>query len=276
MPQTDMVVMSAIYSIGDRLTPFDVPAIRVAVISDDNGLPFLSYKIDDRDMKDWLFIHARMSSYIAALSIATFGHFWLDDRIYHEGQVVWERPRTVRLVVQKEGDPHAPDTLESRFAVRMVDINYHVATHYPQVWGYHDIGLYLLRTSYPGLDFNREIMLNFFKIGEIVTASLLNVKPELRDIQQASAELAVPDFTPGEIGRFYKVRSRDAAHDWLQAEPIDRELVVDCKMWAECMVVKDWMKRGVELVKRGPQRILPERELPRPPFGWERPRRGRR
>jgi len=253
-PREGLVLRSPINSIGDKLLPFDVPELGIGVVLNDSGWPFLSYTVNEKDDKAWSFLHAKLSSCVTALSIATSGHFWLDDRIFDEqGRILWERPKAVRLIVDKEGDPEAPDEVDTDLATAMFDLLYHINTHYPSVLLYHDVGRYLLRTSYPGHEFNADILLNFFKIGEVVTASLLQVKPKLADIQRASRELGIKHFSDTEIKRFYTVRSRDAAHDWLQTKPIPRELAVDCKMWSEAMIFKDWMHRGVPVVKRGPR-----------------------
>jgi hypothetical protein len=249
-----LVLRSPINSIGYKLAPFSIPALGVGVVLDDSGWPFLSYRMDEQDDKDWTSLYTKLSAFATALSIATFGHFWLDDRVFDEqGRVVWERPRAIRLILEKEGDPEAPYEIDTGLAVGMIDLLYHISTHYPRVLLYHDVGRYLLRTPYPGHEFNADILLNFFKIGEVVTASLLQVKPRLADIQRASRDLGIKHFSDAEIKRFYSVRSRDAAHDWLQAKPIPRELAVDCKMWSELMIFKDWRHRGVPVVKRGPR-----------------------
>lgn len=252
VPMTGQVVRSAINSIGAKLPPFSIRDLGVGVVLNDSGWPFLFYTIDERDDKNWMFIYTKLSAHVTALSMATFGHFWLDDRIFdQQGQIVSERPKVIPVVLEKEGDPETPQEIPSDLAVGMLDLLYHISTHYPRVLLYHDVGRYLLRTSYPGHQFNSDILLNFFKIGEVVTASFLQVKPKLADIQRASRELGVEHFSDAEIKRFYSVRSRDAAHDWLQAKPIPRELAIDCKMWSELMIFKDWWRRGVRVVNRG-------------------------
>ncbi len=62
------------------------------------------------------------------------------------------------------------------------------------------------------------------------------------------------------IREFYKVRSRDAAHDYGQAENISRTMATDCKLWAEELVIKDWKDRGAELLKRSDGPRFPLRD----------------
>jgi len=65
------------------------------------------------------------------------------------------------------------------------------------------------------------------------------------------------DYSPSEIMEFFKVRSRDAAHDHQQAQNVSRELAADCKLWSEQLVIYDWMDRGEELVKRSDKPRFP-------------------
>jgi hypothetical protein len=71
---------------------------------------------------------------------------------------------------------------------------------------------------------------------KLVTASNLNARPKLKDIITVSQDLG-SGYSPSKIAEFYKVRSRDAAHDHHQAQNISRELAADCKLWSEELVI---------------------------------------
>lgn len=255
-PRAGMVVWSAVHSLADMLSPFDDPAMGYGIARNDKGYPGLWYRVEERDLQghawtDWQFIWTKMNSLIRTLSIVSLGNYWLDNRIWHEGSLVWERPRGVPLVPDKEGDPAHPEVgfTPGQLACGLVNVSYHIATTFPRVWFYHETGCHLLRTSFPGYQFNGDILLNFFKIGELVTATMYGVKPKLKDIQRATKELGVTHFSSQDVKQFYKVRSRDAAHDWLNVQPVERALALDCKMWSEVMVLYHWRERGVEVAK---------------------------
>ena len=136
---------------------------------------------------------------------------------------------------------------------------FHISRFYPRVFVYHYIGLLLMRTPLVGFNLNGEILLNFFKVGELVSTSRTRAKPTLKNINAVTQELD-GSYGASEIREFYKVRSRDVAHDYQQSQNIERELAVDCKLWSEELIVKDWMDRGVELVKRSPHPRFPLRQ----------------
>jgi hypothetical protein len=259
-----MVVWAAIHSIVQELEPFNVPDMGLGVALSDQGYPGLWYQLKESDLgrhdpSDWVFIWIKMNSFVRTLSIVDFSNLWLDDRLWHQGKLAWQRPKAVPLITDKEGDPANPEKVftGSQLAHSTVNLSYHIATNFPRVWLYHETGCYLLRTSFPGYEFNGDILLNFFKIGELVTASMYAVKPKLKDIQRASAELGIAPFTGEEIREFYRVRSRDAAHDWLKAEPVARGLALDCKMWSELMVIHHWHHRGKEVAILLPKGTMP-------------------
>jgi hypothetical protein len=263
-PRAGMVVWAAIHSFVQELQPFNVPDMGLGVGLNDQGYPGFWYEVKEsdlgrRDASDWLFIWIKMNSFVRTLSIVDFSNLWLGDRLWYRGKLVWQRPKAVPLITDKEGDPANPERVftASQLAHGLVNLAYHIATNFPRVWAYHETGSYLLRTSFPGYEFNADILLNFFKIGELVTASMYGVKPKLAHIQRASAELDIVPFTREEIREFYKVRSRDAAHDWLNTKPVDRALAVDCKMWSELMVLYHWHQRGKEVAVLLPKGATP-------------------
>jgi hypothetical protein len=264
-----MLVWAGIHSIVHELQPFDVEDMGFGVGLNAKGQPGLWYRVEQGDLaahdpSDWAFVWIKMNSFVRTLSIVCLRNLWLDDRIWHEGNLVWERPKGVPLIEDKEGAPGKPEVVltAAYLAHGVVNLSYHIATNFPRVWLYHETGCYLLRTSFPGYEFNGDTLLNFFKIGELVTAAMYRVKPKLADIQQASHELGITHFSPEEIKEFYKVRSRDAAHDWLTAKRVDRSLAVDCKMWSEIMVLYHWRHRGEEVAIVRPKPATAEGPIP--------------
>ena len=108
----------------------------------------------------------------------------------------------------------------------------------------------VLRTPLVGYHLDAEALLNFFKIGELITANRTKKKPDLDSIAAISRELGVASFEKADIRKFWRVRSKDVAHDYQRAQTVDRELAVDCKLCSELLIVQDWMDRGVAVVKR--------------------------
>jgi hypothetical protein len=264
-PRTGMVVRVAINTLSDKFKPFAIAGFDVGIVLEDGGQPFLRYRTRETDPKDWLFIYVKLRSFLTSLSIATFGHVWPDDRIYWEDEVVWTRPKVLAIVVDKEGDPGQPQHVTTSEAVRLIELEAHIATQYPEVWFYEEIGLYLLRNSDPPWQFYAEVLLNFFKIGELVTATRYKAKPGLRDVLRASKDLGVIGYSNEEIREFYKVRSRDAAHDWGESQPVSREQAVECKLWAEQMVYLDWWKHGTRVIRSRPTAAVVRQERAPPP-----------
>lgn len=260
-PEVGHLYKSPINVIGTEIENFNVPSMGVRIdrlpIEEKDGefWHILSYRAAHFE-QTWEILYTKMEWFVTALSIGIFSHCWLSDYVYDEGgKEVWRKPDTIRMVVEKEGDPEVNELTPAHMASTMIDLSYHIAEFYPRVSVYHHIGLLLLRTPLVALNLNAEILLNFFKIGELVTESRKDAAP-LKQIIQVSKELE-SGYDESEIKAFYKVRSRDAAHDYGQSENISRLMAADCKLWAEELVVKDWMDRGEELVKRSDQRRFP-------------------
>jgi hypothetical protein len=152
-------------------------------------------------------------------------------------------------VPEKESAP-AESVYDATHTITLVaELGHHIATNFHQAWLYHRTGCYLLRNSVPGEAFHAEALLNFFKIGELITAKMYLKNPKLRDILAASDELDVTKhFSHQDVRSFYRVRCQDAAHDWLNARPVTREMTIDCKMWSEEMLVKHALLKGVRVV----------------------------
>jgi hypothetical protein len=261
-PKAGMVVWAAIYNLGgagDVLPEFSLPAYRFGVGSNTDGRRGLWYQVDKDDLKagdasDWAFIWIKMSYQVETLAILTLGNLWIGNRLWSDSKVVWDRPRGVPLVPEKEYSSEPVSIRETfgdvELGVVAVNLHYHIATNFPRAWAYHNVGCYLLRTSFPGHEYHADALLNFFKIGEMLAALMYSVNPELKHIQQATRELGLSDhFTDDDVKNFYRVRSRDAAHDWLTAENVEREDAVDCKMWAEDMLIHHMIRKGTTVLQ---------------------------
>ena len=252
-PVVNRIYRCPINAIGEKFPDISIPELGLWIASGSiQGLngeawPILSLRATPAELT-WQLLYAKMQVFITGLAIGTFTHCWLSDHVYDEaGNLVWRKPDTVDLITSKEGDPLHPEATPPNLMPLVVHISLHVARFYPRVFRYHYIGLMLLRTPMPGIPLNAEILLNFFKISEIVTFSRTGGKPTLQPITKTSMDLGV-SASKAEIREFWKIRSRDAAHDHGQAEIVDRELAVDCKMWSEELIVKDFQDRGAAVL----------------------------
>ncbi len=229
-PKAGMVVWTAIYNLGgaeDVLLQFNVNDYHFGVGQNTEGRCGLWYQLTDGDLvvgdvSDWSLVWMKMSFLVEAMSILTCSNLWIGDTLWCDNKVAWQRPKGVGLVPEKEYsiEPIAIQELfgDMEVGVATVNLHYHIAINFPRAWGHHHTGCYLLRTSFPGVDYHSDALLNFFKIGEMITARMYAINPQLRDIQRASKELGLDrHFSDDDIANFYRIRSRDAAHDWLQA-----------------------------------------------------------
>lgn len=272
-PKAGMIVWVEIYNLGgsaDVLPEFSLPDYHFGVGSNTDGRRGLWYQVDGGDLEagdasDWAFIWMKMSYQVQTMAILTFSNLWIGDKLWSENELVWERPRGVTLVPEKEYSSEPVNIRELFGDVEMgvvaVNLQYHIAMNFPRAWAYHNVGCYLLRTSFPGHEYHADALLNFYKIGEMIAAQMYEVNPELRHIQQATRDLGLSDhFTDDDVANFYRVRSRDAAHDWLKAETVKREDAVDCKMWAEDALIHHMIEKGktVLQVQRPGRPPIPE------------------
>jgi hypothetical protein len=170
------VYKSPVNAIGTEIENFNVPSLGVRIdrlpIEEKGGESWhiLSYKATHFE-RSWELLYMKMQTFITGLSIGTITHCWLSDYIYDEnGYEVWRKPDTIRMIVEKEGDPQELEPTPSQMASTMIDLSLHISRFYPRVFVYHYIGLLLLRTPLLGFNLNAEILLNFFKIGELYCA----------------------------------------------------------------------------------------------------------
>jgi hypothetical protein len=194
-----------------------------------------------------------MNNFAQVIGVLTISNLWIGNKIWTEkDRVVFERPQGVPLVPEKEYAPEDFSAAElmdgATLGAATVNLQWHILQSFPRALIYFETGSYLLRNSFPGHDFSADALLNFFKIGELVTAAMYSTNPKLDDIQRASRELSITGVTDEEIATFYKIRGRDAAHDWLSAEQVKREDAVDCKNWAHMMMIYHWREKGYDIV----------------------------
>lgn len=264
-PKAGSLYKSPVNVLGTDIENFNIPSMGIRLdrlsVKERGGEIWhtLSYQATDFE-RTWEILYIKMETFITSLSIGIFSHCWLSDYLYDEdGREVWRKPGTIRMVVEKEGDPLEKEPTPAHMATTMIDLSVHISKFYPRVFLYHYIGLLLMRTPLVGFNLNGEILLNFFKVGELLTTSRTGAKPTLKNINAVTKALD-GSYSASEVREFYKVRSRDAAHDYQQAQNIERELAIDCKLWSEELIVRDWMDRGEELVKRSPQPRFPLRQ----------------
>jgi len=265
-PEPGKRYYSPVNAVGAKFPDINVLDLGVSISSHPVGeqrevWPVLGVLHTDGD-HGWDQLYMKMEWFVTSLSIGTFTYCWLSDRIYDETwKEVWRKPGTLKLITEKEGDPLILEDTPKNLMPLMVNLTYWVSISYPRVFLYHYIGLLLLRTPLVGYDLNSEILLNFFKIAELVTATRffkiaelvtatrMSRKPRLKLIIATSKALNAP-YDESEVKEFWKVRSRDAAHDDRKAQHIERELAVDCKMWAEYLVIQDWRDRGEKILRK--------------------------
>lgn len=231
----------------------------VCELVEKKGQYFLKYRISKDDLGDShepMFL--KFKFICAGLSIATIGQFWVQDVLLNENlQPIWVRERTIQLVKDKEILPEGPSPLTAQNYTVGEDVTTWVALKYPRVFNYYHVGLFLLRSSLPVEYLYADVMLNFFKIIELVTYKRTNKKPELDVILEDSKALKIISVNEAEIRKFYIVRSRDAAHDHDQVQGISRRQAVECKMWVDELIIKDMINRGGR-----PANILEVRDSP--------------
>lgn len=226
---------------------------------------FLRYCISEQDLEQlgqsYEKILLKFRFICTGLSIATMGHFWVQDVLLNEDlQPIWGRKKVLRLEVDKEIYPGGPKPLNVKQFIFGEDVTYWIATNYPRVFNYHYIGLFLLRSSLPGEYLYADVLLNFFKIVELVTYTRTKKKPELDIIVQESKTLRIVAVDESDMRKFYIVRSRDSAHDWDKVRRVTRRKAIECKMWADELIIRDMLDRAK---KPGTPLILRVHDSPR-------------
>jgi hypothetical protein len=235
--------------------PFGITAI--------NNIPYLTYELQegDRDFT-WGTIFRKLQMFCSALSISSLGHFWTERLLVDDSlRTIWEQPRSLYLVADKEIDKEGPSDITVGQLALADGVTYWVAKNYPRVFIYHRTGLWLLRSNFPAEYLYSEVLLNFYKIVEAVSKSRTGKKPKLDVVLEVCHDLKTTGYSDQEIRSFYNIRSRDAAHDWGKAQPISREVAVECKLLAEQVVLYDMLDRFPEIkktvvVQRSPSGVI--------------------
>lgn len=214
---------------------------------------FLRYTITDSNLTDtYEHLLLKFRFFCTGLCVITIGHFWVEDVILDKDfRVVWKRENTILLEMDKEIDSAGPSPLTVSEFVSGQDVAGWIATKYPRVFNYHHIGLFLLRSSLAGEYLYADVLLNFFKIIEVVVHSRTNQKPKLNLILRESRALKIISMDDEEeMEEFYRLRGSDAAHDWDKVRGVTRRKAVECKMWAEELIIRDMLDRGKEMGER--------------------------
>ena len=157
-------------------------------------------------------------------------------------ETIWESSKNIPLVVDKEISKSGPETLSVQAFNSGEQLMGWISFSYPRVIIYHSMGLFLLRSTSSEYVY-ADAILNFYKIVEIIVHSRTMNKPTLKVILRESRHLKIAVLDKKEIKEFYKIRSRDVAHDWGKVETVGRKEAVECKMWAEEFIIRDMVER---------------------------------
>ena len=239
------VILCPVLSIADSLKPIEGSGVLCELI-EKNGHYFLKYRINKEDLKhsyEQMFLKFRFIC--IGLSVATIGHFWVQDVLLDEElKPLWTRKKSLQLIVNKEIAPSGPSPLTVINYALGEDLTAWIALNYPRVFTYYTIGLFLLRSSLPVEYLYADVLLNYFKIIELVTYKRTKKKPELDVIISDSMTLNIACVDEADIRKFYVVRSRDSAHDHDKVEGINRQQAVECKMWVDELIMRDMIARA--------------------------------
>ncbi|MCP8323131.1 MAG: hypothetical protein L6N96_03000 [Candidatus Methylarchaceae archaeon HK02M2] len=213
-----------------------------------NGHYFLKYRIDEESTRcsfEETFVKFKFSC--VGLSVATLGHFWVKEELFSsddEYKSIWSGDKSIKLVVDKEILSSGKKTITARDILIGEDLTTWISLNYPRVFTYYTTALFLLRSSAPIEYLYADILLNFFKIIELITYKRTNKKPELDVIIEDSKSLKIINVDENDMRQFYIVRSRDAAHDYDKAQEITRKQAVECKLWVDELIIKDLINRS--------------------------------
>lgn len=239
------IILCPVYSIADTLKKMTGDGLFSELV-ENKGQFYFKYRIRDNDLQlpfEQLFM--KFKFLCTGLSIATFGHFWVDDILLNEqGKPIWVRQKVIRLESDKEIDPNGPRPLVSKYYVLGQDVTGWIAKEYPRVFIYYTIGLFLLRSDLPTEYFYADVLLNFFKVVELVTYKRIKKQPTLSVIKAENKALDIQMLDDSEIQDFYIIRSRDSAHDFDKVKPVSRRQAVECKMWASELIIRDMLDRN--------------------------------
>jgi hypothetical protein len=224
----------------------------------------------------------RAKAFATGLSIITVGQVWVEPVLLDPNlRMIWEEPRRLQLIQDKEIDPAGPHDLEDYEVATSTQLVGWIFAQYPQVSVFHNSGLFLLRSSlaYDFADYYyAEAVVAFYRIVEAVVARRLGItKPDLKDVLQEAKALGLLDepgqpettgWSADEITDIYVVRSGPSAHG-AELAVVTREMAVEAKLFADAMLIKDYLnRRGGPIdvggpVRRWRGRRKPEAQAPR-------------
>lgn len=230
---------------------------------------FMQVQVIDTDSEDRRDQHAkilrRAKTYATGLSVITLGHIWLEPVLLTEGlDPIWAEPRRLALIKDKEIDPAGPNDLTGPDVDYSLQLAGFIAAQYPQALIFHNSGLLFLRSSlaYDYADYyHAEAVVAFYRIVEAVTARRSGVrKPELKHVLKEVEALGLLQkksgegvgWTKEEITDMYILRSGPSAHG-AELAVVSREEAAEAKMFAEMMLIKDYIaRRGGRIDVGGP------------------------
>lgn len=234
-----------------------------------NGQTFMRVRVIDSDSEDRRDQNAkilrRAKSYVTGLSVITFGHIWLEAVLLSEAlEPIWTEPRRLALIKNKEIDPSGPNELTDQDVGFSLQLTGFIAAQYPQVLVFHNTGLFLLRSSF-AYDFadyyHAEAVVAFYRIVEAVTARRSRIrKPDLKHVLKELQALGLlhqksdegVGWTKDEVTDIYILRSGPSAHG-AELAVVSREEAAEAKLFAEVVVVKDYIaRRGGRIDVGGP------------------------
>lgn len=227
-----------------------------------NGAAFIRVHVIAHNLEEGAHdAHARLlrrvKFYVTGLTMLTFGHMWVEHVLLSEDlNLIWREPRTLALVKDKEIDASGPLDLEDSDIAYSTQLAGWIAAQYPQVLTFHASGLFLMRSSlgyqYADYYYCAEAVVAFFRMVEAVTARRSgNRRPELKDVIREARTIGVAKddgssegsgFSEAEITQIYVTRSGPSAHG-AELAVVKREEAVEAKLFAEMMVVKDYLAR---------------------------------
>lgn len=239
------IILCPVFSVAHLPKPIEGDAL-VHELIERNGYYFLKYRVAEEDLRfSYEQMFFKFKFICIGLSVATIGHFWVQDVLLDEElKPLWEREKTLQLVVHKEIKPSGPVPLAVWQYTLGQDLTAWIAINYLRVFNYYTTGLFLLRSSLPTEYLYADVLLNFFKIIELVTHKRTKRKPELDVIIADSKALNIASVDESDIRKFYIIRSRDAAHDHDKVKGITRQRAVECKMWADELIISDMIDRA--------------------------------
>jgi hypothetical protein len=238
------VVLCPVFSYTALLKPIGEDKSAFQLV-EKNGRYFLKHGVNEVSSKDsYERLLLRFKFMCVGLSVATMGHFWVQDVLLDEQlEPLWERPKVLQLVVGEVG-MDGPQPLTAFTHTSAQNVVGWIARSYSRVFIYYTVGLLLLRSPLPTEYLYADVLLNFFKVVEVITHRRTHKKPGLRAILADSRALGIVSADAADIRGFYIVRGRDSAHDYDNVEVISRQKAVECKMWVDELIVKDMVARA--------------------------------